>query len=224
VLETIEALPQVFASAQDLSHGKPYRLGLVSIAMRSNPYGAAVADNPDQVRQTMAMFDPRQRGLFGAAFAVGVLAATEAHRVDSLALAAPSGPFGILSETQPITRPYFDENPTALVYPIYHVIRAATAMQGKKRYAINNLPNGLQGIAASDGFEIHLMITNLGNVSIDLTLPGSAAQARVCVLDASTFEAAVHNAGWLDDATFPVEASVGLDPNAILFATLAEAD
>ena len=176
------------------------------------------------MRQTMAMFDPRQRGLFGAAFAVGALAATEAHKVDSLALAAPSGPFGILSETQSVVRPYFDENPTALVYPIYHVVRAAAAMQGKNRYAINNLPHGLQGIAASDGFEIRLMIANLGNVPIDLTIPGSAAQTRVCVLDASTFEAAVHNAGWLDGANLPVEASVSLDPKAILFATLAEAD
>src|SRR3546814_9727014 len=57
VLETLEALPHVFQSAQAIAAGKPYRLGLVSIGMRSNPYGAAVAGHPDQLRKPMAGVD-----------------------------------------------------------------------------------------------------------------------------------------------------------------------
>ena len=81
VMQTLEALPQVFASAEALAPGKSYRLGLVSIGMRSNPYGAEVAPNPEGVRRPMAMIDPRQRGLFAAAWMVGAMAATETSRV-----------------------------------------------------------------------------------------------------------------------------------------------
>lgn len=222
VLETLETLPQIFASAHDIGQAKPYRLGLVSIAMRSNPYGAAVADNLGQVRQAMAIFDPRQRGLFGAAFAVGVLAASESHSVDCLALAAPSGPFGIISEEQPVPRPYFDDTPAACVYPIFHVIRAAAAMQGKSRYAIENLSQGLQGVAAKDGRSVRLMIANLGHSPEQLILPGSPERSTIHILDVSTFETAVYSADWLDGGTAPTGGIVQLDPYAILFATMAE--
>ncbi len=224
VLETLEALPQVFASAQALGQGKPYCLGLVSIAMRSNPYGAAVADNPGQVRQTMAMFDPRQRGLFGAAFAVGAMAASEGHQVDCMALAAPSGPFGIVSETQPVSRPYFDQKPEAVVYPIYHVVREAAALQGKTRCAIENLPGGLHGVAAREASTVRLMVANLGSETAQLSLTGLSNPSRVRVLDASTFEAAVCDADWLDKPGSQTDATVKLDPFAILFATLPRSD
>jgi hypothetical protein len=76
VMETLECLPHVFGSARALIGSAGYRLGLVAIGMRSNPYGAATKENPEQVRMAMAHSDPRQRGLFGAAWALGALAAT----------------------------------------------------------------------------------------------------------------------------------------------------
>jgi D-apionolactonase len=60
VLETLEALGDVFASARALAGPRPLRLGLVSIGMRGNPYGAAVAENPARRRVAMALDDPRQ--------------------------------------------------------------------------------------------------------------------------------------------------------------------
>ncbi len=94
VWQTLEALPDIFASAQGIAAGKRLHLGLLSIAMRSNPYGNQTAANPGRQRLPMAMEDPRQTTGFAAAYAVAVLAAAARAGVKSLALAMPDGPLG----------------------------------------------------------------------------------------------------------------------------------
>ncbi len=94
VWQTLEALPDIFATATDIAAARPLHLGLLSIGMRSNPYGADVAPNPDGRRLPMAMDDPRQGTGFAAAYAVAVLARAAAAGVESLALAMPDGPLG----------------------------------------------------------------------------------------------------------------------------------
>ena len=98
VMETLSVYPAVIASARKLCPGKPLWLGPCTIGMRHNPYGAAVAANPEHVRLPAAGDDPRHGALFGAAFAVGVAAQAVAAGVDHLVLAAPTGRFGLLDE------------------------------------------------------------------------------------------------------------------------------
>lgn len=94
VWQTLEAMPDILATAADIAAGKPLHLGLFSIGMRSNPYGAAVAANPTRQRVPMAMEDPRQDADFAAAYALAVLARAAVAGVHSLALAMPGGPLG----------------------------------------------------------------------------------------------------------------------------------
>ena len=94
VWQTLEALPDIFASARAIAAGRPLHLGLVSIGMRCNPYGSQTAANPDRLRLPMAMADPRQTTGFAAAYAVAILAAAARAGVESLALAMPEGPLG----------------------------------------------------------------------------------------------------------------------------------
>jgi hypothetical protein len=114
VCETLEALPAIFATAQALAPGKPLHLGLFSIGMRSNPYGAAVVPNPDGKPTPMAMQDARQHTGFAAAYAVGVLAAAARAGVDSLALAMPDGSLGAVGS------------------PLDSVIRATSSAAGRE--------------------------------------------------------------------------------------------
>ena len=95
VLETLETLPHIFVSAAALAGGKPLRLGLISVGMRSNPYGTGVAPNPGRSRTPAAADDPRQTTGFAAAYAVGALAAAAGHGVAALALGMADGPLGI---------------------------------------------------------------------------------------------------------------------------------
>lgn len=214
VCETLEALPQVFESARGLAADKAYRLGLVSIGMRSNPYGAAVAENPAQVRRTMARDDPRQRGLFAAAWAVGVLAATEDHHIDSLCLAAPGGPFGVGSGRQPYPQPYYDETPDAALFPVFHVVKAAAAMAGRVRLRLSGLPEEVHGygVATEEGADVMLANATPVDRTLRLCRPG-----RVAVLDGTTFTEATRQADWLEVAKRRDVTTLTLTPFAIAF-------
>lgn len=220
VCETIEALSHVYDSAIHGGGGKPYRLGLASIGMRSNPYGADVADNPTQVRQTMARHDPRQCGLFGAAFAVGVLHATQGRAVDCVALAAPVGPFGIVAQDQPVKRVYYDVNPQAVIHPVFHVVRLATRMAKRQRLTVSGLPGGLHAVAAGDGGDWTMMIANLSDQPRSVRLPD---EANVRSLDVSAFAQAVADPDWLVNSRSHRTADIVLEPYCTAFASTAGA-
>ena len=96
VWETLEALPDILASARYIAGDLPIRLGLVSIGMRTNPYGAALAPNPHARRLAMTGDDPRQDGVFSAAYAVAAFALAADAGVEAITLAAPAGRFGLV--------------------------------------------------------------------------------------------------------------------------------
>jgi D-apionolactonase len=93
VWETLETLPQILESAKALAPGLPIRLGLVSIGMRTNPYGATVAPNPERARKPMAQDDPRQSTEFAARYARAVFEVARAAGVEALALSSWGGSF-----------------------------------------------------------------------------------------------------------------------------------
>ena len=95
VRQTMEALPDVFATARTMTGTRPLRLGLCAIGMRTNPYGTGTVANPDGQCIAMAGDDPRQQTDFAATFARDLWRAAGRAGVVEIALAAPSGPFGI---------------------------------------------------------------------------------------------------------------------------------
>lgn len=95
VLQTLEAFPSICRSARMIGGERAYRLGLCAIAMRTNPYGPALADNPDGARVTMTDADPRQGDDFAAAYAIGVAAQAALGGAEAVGLGARSGPFSI---------------------------------------------------------------------------------------------------------------------------------
>ncbi|MCC5973086.1 MAG: hypothetical protein JJT81_03445 [Rubellimicrobium sp.] len=155
VMQTLQALPAAFVSAAHLAGGRPLRLGLVAIAMRSNPYGAGLMPNPDGRRMTMTDSDPRHHAAFGAAFAAGALAATQGQPVASLCLAAPAGPFGLVRDGTPS--------------PLARLVTALGAEAGRPRHTVTAPP----GIAAITS-DRRLILANLGPTPRRVTLePGA---------------------------------------------------
>src|SRR5258707_14823484 len=75
VMETLEALPAIIASTKAFCGAAAYRIGPSAIGCRQNPYGKGTLDNPRGGRVCLARVDPRQRGLFGAPWTLGYLAA-----------------------------------------------------------------------------------------------------------------------------------------------------
>ncbi|MER8746660.1 hypothetical protein NKH54_26920 [Mesorhizobium sp. M1004] len=113
VMQSLEALPFITASARAIFGEKPYRIGPSTIAMRQNPYGGATKGNPGGQRIAMADRDPRHAGLFAAAWAIGYAARVAPAGLELLTLSGFAGPFGVLAASgEPVAegspRPIFD--------------------------------------------------------------------------------------------------------------------
>lgn len=181
VLETLEALPHLFATARTFIGDRDIRLGLVAIGMRTNPYGAGVAPNPEHKRLAMAMDDPRQHGLFAASFAVAATAIAAAAGCGALALAAPGGPFSMTLAS---------EDPTP--NPLAHGLRGLSRLAGKPFVALENAPPSVYANAARGAVGLEGVITNasLAPVRLDFDQPIAALR-----LDQNAVPAA-RSAGW----------------------------
>ncbi len=213
VMATLDALAPIAATLRDIYPQAPLRLGLAAVGMRSNPYGADVAANPQQGRIAMAGVDPRHRGLFGAAFAVGVAASPLAATAEMLVLGAPYGRFGIAIGAADWPQPPFDDRPDLAVTPLWHVIRGLAALVGLPRAPLA-LPAGLHGVAAWDAGHQRLIVANCSAEPVTLPLP---SRARLHLLDETTAETALADPLWLDRGGQPAAEDVMLRPCAIAF-------
>jgi len=214
VIESLEGLSHIYRSAEALAEERDYRLGLVAIGMRSNPYGFGVMENSLQNRIAMAGADPRQRGLFAAAWAVGAVAATEGHRVSSLALSALVGPFGAIYRREAWAQPGYQESGTMMVYPVFHVLRFMSAMGGAPRLSMRSAGDGIVGVASQDHSSIRLIIANLGTAVSHVRLPHDA---EIRSLNADTFLSAIHDPQWLDTSEADRGSNVEMPPLGVAF-------
>ena len=112
VLETLDALPHVFASARLLAPGAAYRPGPCTIGDVTGP-----AANQRGELVPASRHDPRHTAPFAAAWAVGVLAAAARGGAASISLGTASGDFALLTNGRPT--------------PLGHLARAAAALAGR---------------------------------------------------------------------------------------------
>ncbi|WP_421594579.1 hypothetical protein [Shinella sp. M27] len=197
VIETLQSLPHILHSAQNLSDGVSLAVGPVGIGARLNPYGPAPVDNSSEERVGMAAQDPRQRGLFAAAWHVGYLAQLAPWGVARFAFGAPTGPFGLVASRQDYARDGWDALPDGALYPLYHVARWISEAGGGEVVSA-----GIDGNVAQVTWEKHgerrALFANLSTESVAIDLAGEVAASGI-VLDEESFETAV-----LDRETFHV--------------------
>jgi hypothetical protein len=190
-METLESIPYLAKSAQSFIGGKPYHVGPSSIGLRMNPYGETPMANPDNIRQAMNGMDPRQRGLFAAAWSLGFVARFTLGRASAITLGGGVGEFGIAYAKMDYLQPWFDEN--GGVYPVYHVFKGLAALRGKPLIDLTvSTPREIQAIAAATDDGVEVWIANLTNrlKSVEL-LPEFTG--KVAVLAAAEFESATRD-------------------------------
>ena len=205
VMETLEALPSVAASVRAICPDTAYRVGPSAIGMRRNAYGAAPATNPTGMRLAMAQSDPRQRGLFAAAWTAGYAAGMVAADVEALALNHLAGPSGVLGA----------EASEGRVRPVFHVMRALCRSAGAPCV---DLALGGEAVAAlawrQDG-GTRIIAANTTDRAIKLAL---AQPMRARILDEASFSDSVVDSGWLDHAPESQDTrQIQLDAYAVAF-------
>jgi hypothetical protein len=218
VMETLEALPWVAESVRAFAPGKPYRVGPSMLGMRDNPYGAAPMPNPGNRRVAMATNDPRQRGLFGAAWNLGYAARMAEAGVEALILSAPVGAFGVVYVRTDAPQPWFDERGEG-VYPVYHVIRGLAQAAGKPQLAArSSRPGAVPALAWRDDGRVVLWLANLTGQEQSVAIAGSpAGKATVARLDLERFVTATSGPdGLVRTETSGSVGSLDLDAYAVV--------
>jgi hypothetical protein len=219
VMETLETLPAIIASTRAMIGEKPYRIGLSAIAARMNPYGKGVADNPANGRVCLTNRDPRQRGLFNAAWTLGYLAACAYGGVTSVAIGALVGPLGFVHHhATGHSRPYFDSIDGIALYPAFHVM--ADLARGVGRHLVATPSSELRKVARlawREGTHIVLWLANLTADPLTIRMSGfEDVPLQASVLDSSAFEQAVARLDTLDALRRPLEEpELNLDAYAV---------
>ncbi len=190
-------MPWIIASTRAIIGKSPYHLGPSSIPCRDNPYGAAVAANPGNGRVCLSDMDPRQRGLFAAAWNVGLVAAAAQGGLDAIALGSITGPQGAIYRKADYAQPWFDGS-GAKVYPAYHVLAGLAPVSGARRIeAVSTAPYSVTALAhQSKGGRI-LWLANLSGERQAVKVKGFAGAAVLHSLNEATFERAAHDSSFL---------------------------
>ena len=109
-------------------------------------------------------------------------------------MASPVGEFGIAYRRLDHAQPLFDGNPGATVYPVFHVIRAVAGADGTRYVPAESSDSArVRALACRAAKTTRLMLANLRETPVEVTLPASAAGARIWTLDETTFDAAIRD-------------------------------
>ena len=188
VMETLESLPSIIASTRNMIGKTAYLLGPSSIPCRDNPYGAVVSPNPGNGRVCLADMDPRQRGLFAAAWNVGLVSAFARGGLDAVTLGAVTGPQGVIYRKTDYAQPYFDGG-KAEVYPAYHVLAGLGAASGSRRLeATSTAPSTIAALAHQSQTGKELWLANLTAAPQKVKLTGITGAAELHHLSDGNFQ------------------------------------
>lgn len=157
VMQTIECLPDVFASARAIIGKVPYHLGPSTIGARMNPYGAALADNPKGQRMCLAPNDPRQQGTFASAWTLAMLVAATRAGIACVTPAALCGPQGLLTPRG---------RPTAF----FDMLESLMTFGGAKAAALVSGSTAVDGLAIPTRKGLSVWLCNLSDTPQRLVL------------------------------------------------------
>jgi len=213
-MEGLESLPYMARSIQAFIDGKPYHVGPSAIGLRMNTYGEAPMANPHNIRQAMNRMDPRQRGLFAAAWSVGFVARFAKGGASAITLSEAVGDLGIAYTKTAYPQPWFDEN--GGVYPAYHAIKGLAALRGQTLLdLVISKPREIQAIGTERADGVEIWVANLTNQTKSVQiLPESAG--GLSILSAAEFARATQETSMMDllERTFSHEVLV-LPPYAV---------
>jgi hypothetical protein len=162
VIETLEALPAVAASARAIAGVRPYVVGPSAIGLRDNPAGTPPLPNPRGLRQPMSGFDPRQRRQFNAAWTLGAVTAFAYGGASRVAFSAPAGDFGIVHDGAPL--------------PVAWVLSRCAGLSGQSLLAVEPRPP-IVALAATGADGTWVLLGNASAAPVDVELVEAASDA-----------------------------------------------
>ena len=221
VMETLEALPYQATTARSFIAKTPYRIGPSGIGCRDNPHGATWTPNPENVRVCLTKLEPRQRGLFGAAWTLGYIATFARAGVDAISMGAPSGPLGIIYRKAEHKQPWYDQLTGPAVFPVYHVISGLTRGAGQKLVpAMSSDSQKVECVAyrAKGGTTLWLSNLTAGEQTVRIT--GAKGSLFGSLLDEDSFVKATTDPHGFQKSWKPMKPTLTLKPYAVAILSI----
>jgi D-apionolactonase len=191
VMETLEALPYQVATARSFIGKTAHAIGPSGIGCRDNPHGATWTPNPDNRRVCLTKLEPRQRGLFAAAWTLGYLATLARTGAKAIAFGAPTGPLGIIYRKANHKQPWYDQLGGPAVFPAFHVISGVTRGAGQKLVdAKSSDPAKVCTLAYKGKKGTTLWLANLTAENQTVSLSGAKGAVFGTTLDEDSFVSA----------------------------------
>jgi len=222
VMETLEALPYQVTTARSFIGTTAYHVGPSGIGCRDNPHGATWTPNPANVRICLTKLDPRQRGLFAAAWTLGYVSTMARAGVERIALGAATGPLGVIYRKDDHAQPWFDALGSPAVFPAFHVISGLTHGTGQNLVKVDcSDPQKVQCLAYRGAQGVTLWLANLTADKQVVNMAGLKATTYAGMLDESSFvEACTDPRGFQAKYTTLKGKSLSLDSYAVAFLSI----
>jgi hypothetical protein len=188
MMENLDSFRYIRETVCAFAGATPHRIVAANIGLEIG--SGDPAPNPNNERVPMARLDPRQRGLFGAAWTLGAMAELAAGGVDAVTLGALAGEFALAHE--------------AGVYPIYHVVAGMAQAAGRRGIAATSSDRSrIACLAHETPGGARIWLANLTEEPLAVSLPTLSA-ARGAALDETTFAAAAGDPAFMRTAAQPV--------------------
>ena len=221
VMETLEALPYQVSSARSFIGKTPYRIGPSGIGCRDNPHGATWTPNPDNARVCLTKLEPRQRGLFGAAWTLGYIATFARSRIEAISMGAPTGPLGIIYRKTEDKQPWYDQLSGPAVFPVYHVIAGLTRGAGQKLVAATSSDNQkVECLAYRGKSGTTLWLANLTAEVQNVRISGAEGALFGSTLDEDSFAIATTDPRSFQKSWKAMNSAVTLKPYAVAIVSI----
>jgi hypothetical protein len=205
VMLSLQSLPSMIDTARALHLGLPVRVGPSGIGVRRSPLGGQPATD-GLSRVALAKRDPRSRGLFGAAWALGYLAQLAQAGAEAVTLMSLTGDAGVV-EPAP--------DGTLMRFPAHALLARLGGLKRMGAAAVSD-PSRIAALALVRAGGIELLCANLTSRPVEVALEGWADPARVAVMDAESWGGFGSEANGWEAARRPASArSCRLSPYAI---------
>jgi hypothetical protein len=146
------------------------------------------------IRQATNLNDPRQRGLFGAAWMLGYFTDFAAGGAVSVALGGAIGPFGLAAATADYPQPWFEEN--GGVSPAFHILRGLSRLHLTPLHYLGLAPSApVAAIAAASSDGVEIWVANMRATPTDISFQSPVKGA---ILNADSFAMAANDPTFMD--------------------------
>jgi hypothetical protein len=187
LVETCAALPDTVQTARSFCGQLPLAVTPVTLRARVNPYAMGPAA-PVPPGQLPPQVDPRQMSLFAAGWTLGNLKYWSESGVESLTYFETIGWRGVMETEAGSPLPGHFPSRSGIVFPLFHVLADVAEFEGDRVLrTITSMPLRCDGLPLRSPTTMRVLLANLVGETTALSITGLGTNARIRILDETTF-------------------------------------